>query len=59
MLTFPLVNELDLDTNEQALRVFILKESIEQARISGKKPWEIINKSRTTFYNLQKANKVK
>lgn len=59
MLKFPLVNELDLDTNEQALRVFILKESIEQAKITGKKPWHIINKSRATFYNLQKANKVK
>lgn len=59
MVTFRVVNGLDLDRNTQALRVFILKESIDQARIQGRKPWEIMNTSRTTFYNLLNHNGLK
>lgn len=59
MLTFRVVNGLDLDKNSQALRVFIIKESIEQARVLGKKPWEILNKSRARFYSLLTEHNLK
>lgn len=59
MFTFRVVNDLDLDKNSKALRVFILKESIEQARIRWQKPWDVMNTSRATFYNLLKENRLK
>jgi predicted negative regulator of RcsB-dependent stress response len=59
MFTFRVVNDLDLDKNSKALRVFILKESIGQARIRGQKPWDVMNTSRATFYNLLKENRLK
>ncbi len=59
MFTFRMVNDLDLEKNAKALRVFILKESIEQARIRAQKPWEVMSTSRATFYNLLKENNLK
>jgi hypothetical protein len=55
-LIFEVSNDLNMDKNIEALRRFIIERATDEQKIRGKKPWEIINKSRAQFYNLKKPS---
>ncbi len=58
-LTFDIVNDLDMDSNKEALERFILEHAIKDAKKLGKEPWKVLNKGRATFFNLLKKHGLK